>query len=48
LAEIITEKAQAAGANEVMITTTIHSYALRRRSFALLAEALGIAPRPAA
>lgn len=45
LAEIITEKAHAAGADEVMITTTIHSYALRRRSFALLAEALGIAPR---
>jgi luciferase family oxidoreductase group 1 len=48
LAEIITEKARAAGADEVMITTTVHSYALRRRSFALLAEALGIAPRPAA
>jgi luciferase family oxidoreductase group 1 len=45
LAESITEKANAAGADEVMITTTIHSYALRRRSFALLAEALGIAPR---
>ena len=47
LAQTITEKAHAAGADEVMITTTVHSYALRRRSFALLAEALGIAPRPA-
>ena len=45
MAEDITRKAQAAGADEVMITTTIHSYALRRRSFGLLAEALGIAPR---
>ena len=48
LAETIAEKARAAGADEVMITTTIHSYALRRRSFALLAEALGVAPRPGA
>jgi len=46
LADMIAQKAQIAGADEVMITTTIHSYALRRRSFALLAEALGIAPRP--
>ena len=45
MAEVISEKARIAGADEVMITTTIHSYALRRRSFALLAEALGIAPR---
>ncbi len=45
MAETITEKARAAGADEVMITTTIHSYELRRRSYALLAEALGIAPR---
>ncbi len=45
MAETITEKARAAGADEVMITTTIHSYALRRRSYALLAEALGIASR---
>lgn len=48
LAEIIAEKARTAGADEVMITTTVHSYALRRRSFALLAEALGVAPRPGA
>jgi len=45
MAQTITERAQAAGADEVMITTTIHSYALRRRSYRLLAEALGIAPR---
>ncbi|ODT80048.1 MAG: 5,10-methylene tetrahydromethanopterin reductase [Pelagibacterium sp. SCN 64-44] len=47
LAETITEKARVAGADEVMVTTTIHSYDLRRRSYALLAEALGIAPRAA-
>jgi luciferase family oxidoreductase group 1 len=45
MAEEITEKAREAQADEVMITTTIHSYELRRRSFALLAEALGVAPR---
>lgn len=45
LANVISEKAREAGADEVMITTTIHSYALRRRSYALLAQALGITPR---
>lgn len=45
MAEIISDKAREAAADEVMITTTIHSYDLRRRSYALLAEALGIAPR---
>ena len=45
LAGIIADKARAAGADEVMVTTTMHSYALRRRSYALLAEALGIPPR---
>ncbi|VDS04432.1 Limonene 1,2-monooxygenase [Devosia equisanguinis] len=45
MAETISEKARAAGADEVMITTTIHSYELRRRSYALLADALGIAAR---
>ncbi len=45
MAETITQKAREAGADEVMITTTIHSYDLRRRSYALLAEALGVAPR---
>ena len=48
MAEEITRKAREAGADEVMITTTIHSYALRRRSFALLAQALGIPPRSGA
>jgi len=47
MAEVITEKARAAGADEVMITTTIHSYELRRRSFGLLAGALGIEPSSA-
>ncbi|MBE7732727.1 LLM class flavin-dependent oxidoreductase [Devosia faecipullorum] len=47
MAEAIAHKAHEAGADEVMITTTIHSYALRRRSYQLLAEALGIAPRAA-
>ncbi|QQR39211.1 LLM class flavin-dependent oxidoreductase [Devosia rhizoryzae] len=45
MAEAITEKAKAAGADEVMVTTTIHSYDLRRRSYALLAESLGVTPR---
>lgn len=45
LAETISEKARAAGADEVMITTTIYDYALRRRSYSLLAQALGITPR---
>ncbi len=44
LAETISEKARAAGADEVMITTTVYDYALRRRSYALLAQALGITP----
>jgi luciferase family oxidoreductase group 1 len=48
MAETISAKARDAGADEVMITTTIHSYALRRRSYALLAEALGISPRQSA
>src|SRR5690606_34207442 len=41
MAETITQKAKEAGADEVMITTTIHSYELRRRSYQLLAKALG-------
>ena len=45
MAEEITAKAEAAGADEVMITTTVHSYELRRRSYTLLAEALGVVPR---
>lgn len=42
---VIAEKAEAAGADEVMVTTTMHSYALRRRSYALLAKAFDITPR---
>lgn len=42
---VIAEKAAASGADEVMIATTIHDYALRQRSFRLLAEAFGLAPR---
>lgn len=45
MAETISAKAAEAGADEVMVTTTIHSYELRRRSFALLAQALGIQKR---
>ena len=40
-AEIV-RKAAEAGADEVMVTTTLHSYALRLRSFRLLAEAFGL------
>lgn len=43
--DAIAEKAEACGADEVMITTTIHSYELRRRSYALIAEAFGVTPR---
>jgi alkanesulfonate monooxygenase SsuD/methylene tetrahydromethanopterin reductase-like flavin-dependent oxidoreductase (luciferase family) len=38
----IAHKAKAAGADEVMVTTTIWDYALRLRSFRLLAEAFGL------
>ncbi|KKB07724.1 LLM class flavin-dependent oxidoreductase [Devosia chinhatensis] len=47
MAETISQRAREAEADEVMVTTTIHSYALRRRSYALLAEALGVTPRGA-
>ncbi|WP_224704043.1 LLM class flavin-dependent oxidoreductase [Devosia aquimaris] len=43
--DTIAEKAEAAEADEVMITTTIHSYELRRRSYALVADAFGVSPR---
>ena len=43
--DVIAEKAESCAADEVMVTTTMHSYAQRRRSYALLAEAFGIAPR---
>jgi luciferase family oxidoreductase group 1 len=35
---------QASGADEVMIMTHIHSHELRRRSYSLVAETLGVAP----
>jgi alkanesulfonate monooxygenase SsuD/methylene tetrahydromethanopterin reductase-like flavin-dependent oxidoreductase (luciferase family) len=38
----ILRKAGEAGADEVMVTTTMHSYELRLRSFRLLAEAFGL------
>ena len=41
----IAEKAEDCAADEVMITTTMHSYEHRRRSYALLAEAFGLSPR---
>jgi luciferase family oxidoreductase group 1 len=43
--DAIAEKAESCGADEVMITTTIHSYELRRRSYALVAEAFGVKRR---
>ena len=43
--DAIAEKAESCGADEVMITTTIHSYELRRRSYALVAEAFGVKGR---
>jgi len=45
--DIILSKVEDTGANEVMITTTAHSYAMRLRSYRLLAEAFGIEPRSA-
>jgi luciferase family oxidoreductase group 1 len=43
----IRRKAEEAGANEVMVTTTIWDYALRRRSYELLAAEFGLAPSAA-
>ncbi|WEK04302.1 MAG: LLM class flavin-dependent oxidoreductase [Candidatus Devosia phytovorans] len=43
--ETILQKAESAEVDEVMITTTMHSYALRRRSYGLLAKAFDIAQR---
>jgi luciferase family oxidoreductase group 1 len=42
---MIEEKLEETGADEVMITTTMWDYALRRRSYSLLAEAFGLTPR---
>jgi luciferase family oxidoreductase group 1 len=44
----ITAKAEVSGAHEVMIVTTAWDYALRRRSYELLAEAFGLTPVAAA
>lgn len=41
----VLEKIEGTGASEVMIATTMHSYDLRLRSIALVAEAFGIEPR---
>lgn len=41
----IMAKVEETGADEVMITTTMHSYADRLRSYRLLAEAFGLDPR---
>lgn len=43
--DTIAEKALDCAADEVMITTTMHSYELRRRSYALIAEAFGVEGR---
>jgi luciferase family oxidoreductase group 1 len=40
----IAEKQEETGANEMMITTMMHSPELRRRSFQLIAEAFGLEP----
>lgn len=43
--DAIAAKAESCAADEVMMTTTIHSYELRRRSYELVARAFGLAPR---
>lgn len=43
--DTIAEKAEACAADEVMITTTMHSYQLRRRSYELVAKAFDVTPR---
>jgi luciferase family oxidoreductase group 1 len=42
---IILDRVAETGADEVMITTTMHSYDLRRRSYQLIAEAFGLERR---
>jgi luciferase family oxidoreductase group 1 len=44
VAEAISAKAEEAGADEVMVTTTVWDYALRQRSYRLLAEQFGLGP----
>jgi luciferase family oxidoreductase group 1 len=43
--DAIAEKAEACRADEVMITTTVHSYELRRRSYELIAEVFELPAR---
>jgi luciferase family oxidoreductase group 1 len=43
--DIILARVAETGADEVMLTTTMHSYELRRRSYALIAEAFGLERR---
>ncbi|KKC33476.1 LLM class flavin-dependent oxidoreductase [Devosia psychrophila] len=43
--DTILAKAEASDVDEVMITTTLHSYGLRRRSYGLVAKVFGIEPR---
>ena len=45
VADTIAEKARGSAAGEVMMTTTIHDYGLRRRSYELVAKAFDVAPR---
>jgi alkanesulfonate monooxygenase SsuD/methylene tetrahydromethanopterin reductase-like flavin-dependent oxidoreductase (luciferase family) len=45
VSDTILETAQSCAADEVMITTTMHSYELRRRSYRLITEAFGVQPR---
>jgi len=45
VSDTMLETAQSCAADEVMITTTMHSYELRRRSYGLIAQALGVDPR---
>ena len=43
--DTILDKAANSEVDEVMVTTTMHSYALRRRSYALIADVFGVTPR---
>ena len=43
--EMLAKVDEAGGADEIMVTTTMHSYADRQRSYRLLAEAFGLSPR---
>jgi luciferase family oxidoreductase group 1 len=47
VADEVRSLVQASGADEVMILTHVHSHEARRRSYTLVAEALGLEPRRA-